>query len=335
MRGEIPDKTPFTIYECMIPPCAVERELRNAGLCVVERRVGVVATHTPNVRHRSRNFTRDGAGHVEHVTETPLGELTSVERPAGFTSWHIEHMFKGPEDYKRLLFIIGDRRYETRYENHVRAQERWGGDAILRAGIGLTPLHEIMVHWMGLEMFAIEWDERRDEIEKLCNAMAAKHSELYPLIARSPAGHANYGGNEVPEVMGLERLRKFVIPLWNEAAAVFHEHGKQIGSHLDGNNRLWAKDVAESGLDYVEAFTPSPDTDMTLSDALAAWPGKFLWINFPSSVHLRSIEEIERTTRELIEAARPGNRFIMGITEDIPEDRWQGNLQAISRAVNE
>ena len=52
-------------------------------------------------------------------------------------------------------------------------------------------------------------------------------------------------------------------------------------------------------------------------------------------MHLATIEQIKKTTRELIEAARGTNRLIIGITEDIPEDRWQGNLLAISEVINE
>ena len=92
--------------------------------------------------------------------------------------------------------------------------------------------------------------------------------------------------------------------------------------------------VAGSGLDYVEAFTPAPDTDMTLAEALAAWPDKVLWINFPSSLHVASLEVIRKTTREFIDLARQTNRVIIGITEDIPEDRWQQNLLAISEEIN-
>ena len=95
----------------------------------------------------------------------------------------------------------------------------------------------------------------------------------------------------------------------------------------------WAKAVARSGLDYVEAFTPSPDTDMSLSDALAAWPSKVVWANFPSSVHLAGEAAVESTARRLIHEARPGDRFILGITEDVPEDRREGNLAAIARAI--
>ena len=71
-----------------------------------------------------------------------------------------------------------------------------------------------------------------------------------------------------------------------------------------------------------------------LAGALEAWPGKVLWINFPSSVHLASVEKIKQTTRELIEAAAGTNRLIIGITEDVPEDRWQQSLLAISEVIN-
>ena len=86
--------------------------------------------------------------------------------------------------------------------------------------------------------------------------------------------------------MGPPRYREFCLPLVRECAEFLHRKGKLLGTHLDGNNRPWARDVAEAPFDYIEAFTPAPDTDMTLREALDAWPDKVLWINFPSSLHL-------------------------------------------------
>ena len=40
--GEFADKVPFTIYESKLPQCSVERQLRNEGLCIVDRRHPVV-----------------------------------------------------------------------------------------------------------------------------------------------------------------------------------------------------------------------------------------------------------------------------------------------------
>ena len=334
LRGEPVDKVPFTIYESKIPQCEVERRLRNLGLCIVERRVSAVRTERPHVRTETLRYTEDGIDKVRTTHHTPVGDLFEVSRPAGFTSWNVSRLFKSPQDYRPLLFLIQDEQYRPNYEEFAEARRRKGEDVILRAALGGTPLHTIMIHWMGLETFATEWVERRDEIERLVSAWVEKKRELYELVARSPASHANYGGNEVPEVMGVERFEEYVLPLYKEAAEVFHRHGKLLGSHLDGNNRPWAHLVAESGLDYVEAFTPAPDTDMTLAEALTAWPDKVLWINFPSSIHVASIERIEEVTRDLIDEAGDTNRLIIGITEDIPEDRWQENLLAISRVID-
>jgi hypothetical protein len=331
----MPDRVPFTVYECIIPQCEAERQLRNDGLCIVKRDVPVVTRSTPNVSTETRHYSQDGVSYVRTDIRTPVGDLHTVERPADFTSWTVRRLFKGPEDYKALRFLVEDERYEPNYEEFLKAERDFGEDAIFRAAIGATPLHQIMIHWMGVETFAVEWVERRDEILSLCDAMVGQLRRIYPLVAKSPALHANYGGNEVPEVMGLERFKEYVVPLWNEAAEVFHKHGKLVGSHLDGNNKLWAREVAESALDYVEAFTPAPDTDMSVAEALQAWPDKVLWINYPSSVHVASVERIEETSRQMLREAAPGDRFIMGVTEDVPKDRWQQNLLAISRVIDE
>ena len=333
LRKGVPDKTPLTMYREMAPQCEAERALRNAGLCLVVT-LPVVRTVSPRVTRKSIHFEENGRPRIRTIVSTPVGELTTLAEPQYTVPWMLERPFKGPEDYKALLFAVNDRGYEPDYGPFARLQESLGGDGIVRAPIDLTPLQEIMVHVMGLEAFAVEWAERRDEVLRLYDAMAAKHRALYPLVARSPALHANYGGNEVPETVGRDRFERYVVPLYDEAGAVMHAHGKLLGAHLDGNNRLWADLVRRSALDYVEAFTPAPNSDMTLAEALSAWPEKVLWINFPSSLHLAAIPAIEETARRLIREAAPGRRLIIGITEDIPEDRWRQSMAAIARAVD-
>ena len=332
LRGDMPDRVPLTMYESKIPQCATERQLRNEGLCIVYRTM-VFKTYSPNVETRTEGFEIDGKPHVWTTFCTPVGALSELSRPAGFTSWTVEKRFKRPEDYKVLRFMVGDQHFVENYAAYARREEALGEDFILRAAIGLTPLHQIMIGWMGLETFAVEWAERRDEVLALYRAMVEKQRQIYPIVARSPASHANYGGNEVAEVMGLERFERYCVPLYEEAATELHRHGVLLGAHLDGNNRAWSHAVAASALDYVEALTPPPDCDLSVREALVAWPDKFAWINFPSSVHLEPIPAIEETTCRLLHEAAPGDRFILGITEDVPEERWRENMLAISRVV--
>jgi hypothetical protein len=333
LRHGYVDKIPFTIYEDMLPQCEVERQLRNRGLCIVNRR-NVFTTHYPNVKIWQEVFTESGKKMTRTYYQTPVGTLTTLSESAGFTSWYHEKMFKTPDDYKALLFLIKDEVYEPDYEAFSMSEKQFGEDGIFRASFGRQPLQALISGmFMKMETFCFEWMERRDEILKLYNALVEKRREVYTLVANSPASYANYGGNIVPEIIGLETFQKYYVPHYNEAAEIMHKHGKLIGSHFDGNCKLISKAIGDTDLDYIEAFTPAPDTDMTLSEAREAWPDKVLWLNFPSSVHLKSPPEIEKTTVELLNEVQRIDGIIIGITEDMPEGRWQQNCVAIMDGI--
>jgi hypothetical protein len=74
---------------------------------------------------------------------------------------------------------------------------------------------------------------------------------------------------------------------------------------------------------------------MTVEDARRLWPDKILWINFPSPVHLEPPEAIRRCVHDILRAAAPGQRFLFGITEDIPDSVWEASLPVISSALQE
>ncbi|RKX32175.1 MAG: hypothetical protein DRP71_12415 [Verrucomicrobia bacterium] len=333
LHGGCGDSVPFTIYECMIPQTRLEREMRNRGMCIVDRR-GVFKMHRPNVKVTEERIREDGRNLVRTHLETPAGTVSLLTERAGFTTWVHERLFRSPDDYKVIEFLIRDEIYEEDYASYAAAQDASGGDSILRAQIGLEPLQELISgRLIGMETFCFEWMERRDEILKLYQALVEKRREVYPLVAKSPAMHANYGGNVVPEVIGLDAFEKYYLSHYEEAAEIMHQHGKLIGCHFDANCRLLAKAIGSTGLDYIEAFTPSPDTDMTVSEARVAWPDKVLWINFPSSQHLLEDEAIEEIAAGLAEQACDPSGFLVGITEDIPSERWQHSCPAIMNGL--
>ena len=55
-----------------------------------------------------------------------------------------------------------------------------------------------------------------------------------------------------------------------------HKKGKLIGCHFDADCMLLSEAIGNTELDDIEAFTPAPDTDMTLAEARKAWPGTVL-----------------------------------------------------------
>lgn len=336
LAGSHGDRVPFTIYESKIPQCAAERELRNRGLCIVKRDVPVFKTIQPNVKVTQDVYWEGERQFVRTYYETPVGTLTTLAEPVGFTTWCHEKMFKGPEDYQAILFFFQDEQYQPAYEAFAAAEKSFGEDAIFRAGFGLEPLQTLISGFaMGTQSFCLEWMDHRDEILKIYDVIVANRRRIYPLVAESPASHANYGGNVVPEIIGLKDFEKYYVPHYNEAAEIMHRHGKLVGCHFDANCRVLAKAIAGAGLDYIEAFTPDPDTDMTLREAKAAWPDKVIWLNFPSSVHLKTSIEIKKTTIDLLTQVETIDGLIMGVTEDMPPERWQENCRAIMDGLDE
>ena len=337
LKGELVDKVPFTVYECMIPQCTTERVLRNQGLCVINRHYSCYTVKYPDCTSTTRQYEEKGKSFSQTVIKTPVGDITTLREyqdSTSFTSWQKEFPFKSPEDYKPIKFWIENAEFSPDYDTFLKAKKLLGNDIFLRGNAGgYSPLQYIIYSIMGVECFSIEWLERRDEIMKLYDALTAQRRKLYPILAKSPALAFNYGGNVSPEIVGKERFEKYILPHYDEVAEILHKNGKLLGVHFDANTKLLKEGIAKSKIDYIEAFTPFPDCDMSVAEAREAWPDKVLWINFPSSVHISSESTIEETTKKLLYEVSPGDRFIIGITEDVPENRWQKNFCIISQAI--
>lgn len=334
LHGEAPDRTPFTIYANHLPRCTAERELRARGLCLVERTLSY-RTYHPNVTYREYSF-RDEQGRwlVRATYTTPQGELSCVWEPVGFTSWRREWLFKSLEDYRAILFLIKDTVVEPDYDRAARLQPDLGEDFVVRDQLPLEPLQQLISsNYMSTEQFGIEWMDNRDEVLKLYEAFAEVARRIYPLVANGPLEFCNYGGNVIPSVIGPAVFRDYYLPHYHEAAEALHAKGKLLGTHLDADNRPIMELVAQTELDYIEAYDPG--ISPPVAAARAAWPDKTLWINFPCSWHLWSEEQLRAGTAQMIREAAPGNRFLIGITEDVPEERWRGNYRAIMEVIDE
>ncbi|MFH1615011.1 MAG: uroporphyrinogen decarboxylase family protein [Planctomycetota bacterium] len=334
LYGQDVDKIPFTVYANKLPRSLVERELRNMGLCVIEKSLDVLRVKRPDVKVLATQYVENGISYIRTDYDTPIGSLSEIWQEAGFTRWCTKRLFAGPDDYKKLFFIVDNERYEPDYKPFLNAQRQTGGDVFFRAAVGPEPLQAV-IGWMGIERFGLEWMEHRDEVLKVYEALVSAARRRYSLLADSPALAFNYGGNVVAELISPRVFEQYYLPNYDEAAEKLHKTGKLIGSHFDGNCKAFAGLIHQSQLDYIEAFTPAPDTDMTLSEAILAWPDKCLWINFPSSVHLAPTEEIRNITRQILDTAAGHSRFLIGITENVPPDRWQQNFRTIAKTIDE
>jgi hypothetical protein len=334
LLGQEVDRVPFTVYENKIAPGRSERELRNDGMCVVHRKPAFYRVDTPNCCITTVQSNRRPV--VETRIETPRGVLVSEAFDRGDNQpWRTKFLYSGDADLDALCAYIDDFRFTPNYEAVREKEAVGGGDFFMRGALGYSPLLDIIYVYMGLEKFSFEWADNRAAVMRLYEVLAGKRRELLAVAAGAPNLALNICGNVSATVVSPQLFRTLCLPRYNEAAEVLHGAGKLVGIHFDGITRPYADMIRDSGLDYIEALTPPPTCDVSVAEAHRLWPEKILWVNFPSSIHLGSIETIRAVTRQMLEEARPHRRFLLGITEDVPPDRWAGNFRAILDEVNQ
>ncbi len=332
LRREPVDQVPFMYY---LPDGEDGRRMRELG-CGIWSQVPVMKQVTPNVTYETVEYEENGARYRRTTAGTPVGEVYATWRlsAAYGSDWCIDHYIKRPDDYKPVEFIVNDTDYEPAYDEFSAHDSSLGEEGFTNTFWGFSPLLEMEISLMGIERFSEDLLERPDLFFSLYEALCRQHRKAFPIYVNSPAEHLSYCGNCVPEVLG-DLFAKYCLPLYDELGEMAHEKGKTLGCHLDANNAFWAAAIARSQLDVIEAFTPAPDTDMTMADACAAWPEKAYLVNFPSSVHLGTTEQVKDVTRRILTESAPGTGVIMSVTEDIPPQVGNRSIIDIAEVLAE
>ena len=325
MRKQEPDKTPFTIYQTQInTQCFVERNLRNRGMCILHWQTASYRIFYKGVDVKNVSWiTEDGTEYLKTLYSTPYGDMYTLKQRSGitkdFTYWTLEHMFKGPEDYKKIHYMITNAVVIQELDAYKRLTEEFGDDVLLRDSIMAEPLQNLISReFMDPETFSYEWYDNRDEILKLEAAFKELNRKIYNILAESPSEIIQYGYNATPEIIGPKVFEEYYLPNYYEAAEILHKKNKIMGTHLDSNNASIMHLIEKSALDYVESYDPliSPSVEVAMRELKS----KVICINWPSGWHLNPLEEVPELTKQLIQQADP-TRFVIGISENVPPDR--------------
>ena len=337
LDGDLPDRVPFTWKQPYRTRGHVERMLRNAGMAMVWR-CEVVTTIRPHVQTIRREYREQGATRTTVTYHTPAGDISQTwQQGSGYgSSKALDYPIKRPRDYDVAQFIIADEQYTPNYDKFSRAEQAIGQDGFVFGGwMPPSPLMTMLWNWLGPMQFALHSIDLPEEFEHLFNTLLQSQQKQYEIAAHSPAKVIHMDENMTADMIGLERFQRYCIPVYDRFATCLHENGKLLAAHMDGKMKLLAQSLAKSKLDVIEGFCPAPDGDLELAEARRVWADKILWINFPSAVHLSSIPEIQAQTRKLLRDAAPGDRFLFGVTEDIPEGVWDVSMPAIMEVLSE
>jgi hypothetical protein len=331
IQGERVAQVPFIIWDNKLPGEPVTQELLALGACVIVKS-SLYRTRLASIP--TEVTTRVDEGRLYRTTRylTPEGELEDTSLVSSGSSWHCRPVFKSARDYEAIYALISDLRYEPAFETFLKDDARFGDQGLARPATEKSPFFEILYDYMGVMRFAEEWAERRHLVLTMYDLLLEARRERLEIVSRSPAPFVIIDGNIEMSIVGTERFERFYLPVLLEAAALLGGAGKRTGLHLDGNNRLLAGPVAELPIPIIESFTPPPDCDLSIAEALRLWPDKCLLVNFPSSLHLAGQADFERAAAGLMAEAAGSGRTAVGVLEDLPRNDY---LPLLARLVKE
>ena len=261
--------------------------------------------------------------------ETPYGRLrkchsvSDVLRGTVDTGRDMEVLFKDEGDYDALEYLIEHTDIVENYGQYAKYVDSIGEDGLALPFTGWAPMHEIMLHYMGVEKFYYELYDHPARLEKLHQAFYEQHMKIIRLAAHCPSEAIEVGANYTEDITPPRFFETYVAPFYRDVMGIFEGTDKILVTHGDGEMDELLRYLMDAGVQVVEALTPKPNTSIDIRETRALWDDKVtMWggIAFGVLTPTFSDEEFREYMEDLYRAVAPGDRFILGFGDNVPPE---------------
>ncbi len=247
-----------------------------------------------------------------------------------------KHYVETKEDLEILLYYFKTSRCVPYHQYFYNNLEEVGDDGIVSVSVERTPFQQMWILWATLIDLSYLILDCEDLVEACMSEISRLLFMQFDIMAEAvkvlPIPLVEFPENMTAPCIGAERFERYCIPYYQRLKELIGD--KPLGIHADGDIKALAPQIARSGLDFLESYSPPPDNDMPLAEAVKAFPNMAFYINFPSSVHLGSEEEIYETAMQIMKDCA-GRRMWIQSSESVPPGVWKKSYPPIIRAVEQ
>ena len=240
----------------------------------------IFRAETPNCRRESEVFFEGETKWERNVLHTPKGDLTELRvfEPAFDSSTAGKHFVESVEDYERLWSYLEDVVILENYDQYYRDRAELGDDGIPKTEIERTPGSSSGSSGGGCSCLyhLADWRARRAYPRPARTSCPAD----LRVACRSPAPLIVIVDN-ITVLVSAGVISQILYSSYDELDAMLADRGIPVFSHMDGMLKPLWKDIARSRVGGLDSFTPTPDCDTTVVEAVAMRPEKRPWLNFP------------------------------------------------------
>ncbi len=337
LHGREHDRVPFAQYSGV---AARDEEIwsvigwENMGLL---RWSGVHRIEHPNCSFETHGIEINGRRGTLTIMHTPEGELREERLyESTFGTSHItEHFVKDPGDYRILMSYLRDIIVLEDIDHFLRDQHELGGDGLTHVSTGRTPYQQLWVQWVSLEDLCLHLVDYPDILEECISLMARNIRKVFEIVRNVPVPYVVIPDNITAPTIGEKYFERYCVPLYNELAEMLDDRDVPVFVHMDGDLKPLWRAIGESKVRGIDSLSPPPDNDTSAGQAASMWPEMKLFLNFPSSVHLRSAKEIYEVTEQILQEAGHSGRLEIQISENVPPGIWRKSFPEIVRAIRD
>jgi len=344
-RGEVPDRMPW--FSDLTYWIAGQRQRGTypreyegeEGYLKLHRDLGVGIYLFPPVVYRSiredprfKTTTQREGDLTIHDVHTPEGRLRTVYRfsPVSVSTATIEYAVKTPDDLRILRSYLSQQRVEPAFDNFRRIDALWGEHGIPVMMWGRTPLSRLAVEWCGITNLSYLLADHPQDVEETLELIARKQDAIFDIFCGSPAEVIEIGDNLTAETVG-GLFKRYGAPYYMKRLEHLHAAGKYVGVHLDGTMGGLITQLADTGLDFIEAITPAPVGDVSVEDLFSLVKEKtILWGGVPGAMFAPPFtwDDVRPFVENIIQRYGTSGRFVLCSADQVPVN---GDIDFVKR----
>lgn len=322
-----------------------ENSLQDRALGIYNNMPGI--PHDTVFHGVERKVTRSGdTVKVEYIT--PKGSITTQWRYTaemqlnGVTMpWITEHAFKKKEDYEVLDFIFQNLEVVPNYGPFLKYYKKYKDKGAVVANSVFTagPVHYVMRDFMDFTRFFYEMHDNPEKLKKLCESVGEYVDQMLEVSKNCPAELVEFGGNYDDTIMYPAFFEEYFLPYLQKFSKMLHSKGKFMGSHCDGENKNLLELLKRSGMDFAESVCPAPMTKCTLKELRDGFGSNITIFGGIPAIILSENQTNETDFRNFVKKTLQtignGQRYILGVSDNVPPDANIERLRTITDMVNE
>ncbi|MDP6667858.1 MAG: uroporphyrinogen decarboxylase family protein [Dehalococcoidia bacterium] len=201
------------------------------------------------------------------------------------------------------------------------------------------PFHHYLEVFTGYQAGYLHLFDYESKVERLLETMHQSYkAKMWPLAAKSPGTLFLHGAHFATETTPANYFEQYMLPYMQEFADYMHGHDKKVAHHADNDTSGIIDLLKQTRYDMHECFVTAPMVPITLAEARKRLGDEIvIFGGIPSVILEESVsdERFEEYMQELFTAVAPGDRFILGIADNMMPTSMLSRIKRIGELIEE